>query len=196
MESGAVVRVRGADTTARLVLRRLLPHHTVDAVMDHVQADRGRVQKKWHFMLTRDIAMLCRQFAYGRWRWLWKPPRTQHWSEPSFLSRVRSRGPQRLGFVRGWYLLGGKMDAYIEALEQITRPSGARTSPCDEMRDGVVGVRYCWMHDQRRYFQIHEDAYGTCDECHELMSTKWSSWCSVCRELYCSGCRLCGCDAR
>jgi hypothetical protein len=177
----------GTNTTARLVLRRHLPCHVADMVMHHVLAELARRQKKWHFLLTRDMGMLCRQFAYN-WKWL-APSRR---GKPSFFSRVRRRSRQRLEFVNGWYLLGGRADAYVRAIEEIARPSGARTSAGDETR-AEIDVRYCWMRDQRRYFCIRQNRYDHCDACHSWLSTKWCSWCSRCEAFYCYECRCCCC---
>lgn len=159
-------------------------------MIDHVVEHQVRRQRRWHFLLTRDLEMMMRQISTGRHRWRWS---SLFFRRPGFVRKIRQRRLQRLQFLEGWYVLGGQINEYVAAIEETARPSGPRTDAGDAAMVKMDALKYCWMHDQRRYFQIEENSIDYCDECHSRLSTAYCSWCSICQALRCYDCRWCQC---
>jgi hypothetical protein len=177
---------------ARLVLRRLLPEHIVEIVIDHILRDHRSAYRRWHFLLTREIDMLCHQYATRPWRWL---PTKEDPRSPAFFDRVRKRGSQRRQFVDRTYLRTGRADEFIGAIEELTRPSGTRaTAKSPRVRAEMRNRLYCWVVDARRYCGIRRHWHEHCEECHGLLGSQYSKLCFGCNRLYCRVCRLCECN--
>jgi len=136
--------------------------------------------------------MLCHQYATRPWRWL--PSKIEDPRSPAFFDRVRKRGPQRRQFVDDAYLRTGRADESIEAIEELTRPSGTRATTRANVRAEMRRRLYCWVVDERRYCAIGRHWHEHCEECHGLLGSQYSKLCLRCNRLHCRVCRSCECN--